>query len=291
MIAKLGKVVINEKEVIVIGTINVSPESFYKGSVRTKPKEIAEYAKMMEDEGAKVIDVGAMSTAPYLFTEISEKEEIRRIKMAIKAITNATNLTVSADTYRSSVAKVAIEEGAEVINDVTGFKVDKKIVEVISGKDVSAIIVAHDKEKRDLEPIERVKLALKDSLDIAKKANVDLNKVVIDPGIGFFRTKGRGIATSLQDKYPWYVWDCIVINKLNELKELNKPICIAVSRKSFIGKILNIKMPEDRLYGSISATILSILNGARIIRTHDVKPTLDAIKVAGAIINPLGLIT
>jgi dihydropteroate synthase len=289
--AKLGKVKVDKEKVIVIGAINVSPESFYKGSVRTNPKEIAELAKTMESEGADIIDVGAMSTAPYLFTEISEEEEERRIKMAINAVTNATNLTVSADTYRARVAKVAVEEGAEVINDVTGFKADKKMVNVISSKDVSAIAVAYDREKKDLEPIERVKLALKDSLRIANEGNVNLSKVVVDPGIGFFRKEGKNIATSIQDKYPWYVWDCIVISRLNELKELGRPICIAVSRKSFIGKILNIDAPEDRLYGSISATILSILNGARIVRTHDVKPTLDAIKIAEAITNPLDLIT
>jgi len=259
----------DEHPVRIIGVINVSPESFYKGSVRTTPDEIASLAKKMKEEGADIIDIGAMSTAPYLKTEISIEEEIKRLSMAIKVVKETVSLPISADTTRSKSAEVAIKAGADIINDVYGLKSDEDMARVVSDYDVGLIIVAHAIGQSEGNPIEKVMTALKESLDIARKAGISEKKIAIDPAIGFIRNASL----------PWHVWDCYVIKNLEQLRELNKPICIAVSRKSFIGKILNLKEPEERLFGSLSATAIAVYNGAHIIRTHDVIATLQVIKL------------
>ncbi|MCP8316108.1 MAG: dihydropteroate synthase [archaeon] len=270
ILSELDRVKIgDEHPVRIIGVINVSPESFYKGSVRTTPNEIASLAKKIEEEGADIIDIGAMSTAPYLKTAISVEEEIKRLSMAINVVKENVSLPISADTTRSKSAEAAIKAGADIINDVYGLKGDENMAKVVSDYDVGIIIAAHVIEQSEGNPIEKVMMALKESLDIARKAGIPEKKIVIDPAIGFIRN------TSL----PWYVWDCYVIKNLKQLHEFNKPICIAVSRKSFIGKILNIKEPEERLFGSLSATAIAVYNGAHIVRTHDVIATLQVVRL------------
>ncbi|MEM3709124.1 MAG: dihydropteroate synthase [Nitrososphaerales archaeon] len=254
----------------IMGVINVSPESFYKGSVRTSPKEIADLAKKMEEEGADIIDIGAMSTAPYLKTEISIEEEIERLSKAIKIVKETVSLPISADTTRSKSAEAAIKAGANIINDVHGLKGDKNMAKIVSDYDASLIIAAHAIKHSHGDPMEKIIISLKESLSIAKSFGIDERKIVIDPAIGFIRDA----------KIPWYVWDCYVIKNLQRLHELNKPICIALSRKSFIGKILNLKEPEDRLFGSLSATAIAVYNNAHLIRTHDVISTLQVVRIA-----------
>ncbi|MGQ9469301.1 MAG: dihydropteroate synthase [Nitrososphaerales archaeon] len=260
----------DEHPVRIMGVINVSPESFYKGSVRTTPDGIVSLAKKIEEEGADIIDIGAMSTAPYLKTSIPIEEEIKRLSMAIKLVKETVSLPISADTTRSKSAEAAIKAGADIINDVYGLKGDENMARVVSDHDVGLIIAAHGIGQGKGNPIEKVKMALKESLEIARKVGINEEKMVIDPAIGFIRNASL----------PWYVWDCYVIKNLQQLRELNRPICIAVSRKSFIGKILNLKEPEERLFGSLSATAIAVYNGTHIIRTHDVAATLRVVKLA-----------
>jgi dihydropteroate synthase len=260
----------DEYPVRIMGVINVSPESFYKGSVRTSPNEIANLAKKMEEEGADIIDIGAMSTAPYLKTEIPIEEEIKRLSIAIKVVKETVPLPISADTTRSKSAEAAIKAGATIINDVYGLKGDENMARVISDYNANLIIAAYGIKHNQGDPIKKIKKALKESLDIARKAGIDDKKIVIDPAIGFIRDAN----------IPWYVWDCYVIKNLRKLRELDKPICIALSRKSFIGKILNLNDPEDRLFGSLSAAAIAVYNSAHLIRTHDVIPTLQVVRLA-----------
>jgi len=260
----------DDHPVRIMGVINVSPESFYKGSVRITPNEIASLAKKMEEEGADIIDVGAMSTAPYLKTMISVEEEINRLSIAIKVVKETVSLPISADTTRSKSAEVAIKAGASIINDIYGLKGDENMARVVSDHDAGLIIAAHAIEQSEGNPIEKVIIALKESLDIARKAGIDERKTAIDPAIGFIRNAN----------IPWHVWDCYMIKNLEKLREIDKPICIALSRKSFIGKILNLKEPEERLFGSLSATAIAVYNSAHIIRTHDVIATLQVVKLA-----------
>jgi dihydropteroate synthase len=254
----------------VVGVINVSPESFYKGSVKTSIEDVIATASNMVKEGADIIDIGAMSTAPYLPTEISTEEETKRLVSAIKAVKQTVKIPVSADTTRSQPAEAAIKAGADILNDVSGLKNDKKMAKIAADYDVPLIIVAHEKRKGKGTPIKLVTTALKQSLNLAQKAGISTEKIVIDPGIGFFR----------QTEPPWYIWDCNVIGNLQKLRVLKRPIHIGVSRKSFIGKILNQDKPEQRLYGSLSATAIAVFKGAHMVRTHDVASTVEVIRLA-----------
>jgi dihydropteroate synthase len=256
-----------------MGVINVSPESFYKGSVRTSVESIIETAIFMVKSGAEILDIGGMSSAPYLSTWVDENEEKRRVVEAIKAIKDNVRVTISVDTQRSKVAEKAIEAGADVINDVSGLKSDPKMAQIAKEYDVSLILVAHEKYPKSGSPIRRVINALKESLEMAREFNIDEDKIVVDPGIGFFR----------YPDIPWYEWDLNVIANLNQLTELGRPVCIGVSRKSFIGKILGIEKPEDRLIGSIAATSIAVLKGVNLVRTHDVPETIQAIRLSEAV--------
>lgn len=273
-IARLGKLHVGEHQPVrIMGVINVSPESFYKGSVRINIDDIIETAVFMVRNGADIIDIGGMSTAPYLSTWIDEAEEKRRVVEAIKAVKDNVKVTISVDTQRSKVAEKAIEAGADVINDVSGLKYDPEMAHIAKEYDVSLILVAHEKQPKPGSPIQRVINALKESLELAKKINIDENKIVIDPGIGFFR----------YPEIPWYEWDLNVIANIDQLTILEKPICIGVSRKSFIGKILSIEKPEDRLIGSIAATSIAVFKGVNVVRTHDVLETVQAVRLSEAI--------
>ncbi len=253
----------------IVGVINVSPESFYKGSVKTSSEEIVASALNMVSEGVDIIDIGAMSTAPYLKTEISPEEETKRLVSAVKAVKRTVKILVSADTIRSGPAEAAIKAGADILNDVSGLKSDEKMAKVATEYDIPLVIVANEKRKGRGPPIERVITALKQSLNLAQKTGISLEKVVVDPGIGFFR----------HTELPWYIWDCNVISNLEKLRVLEKPIHVAVSRKSFIGKILNQDKPEQRLYGSLSATAIAVFNGAHMVRTHDVASTIEVVRL------------
>ncbi len=252
-----------------IGVINVSPESFYKGSVYVGRERIVEAAERMKREGAEIIDVGAMSTAPYLKTEITAEEEARRLSRAIKAIKESSKILVSADTTRSSVAEVACKAGADVLNDVSGFKKDPRIGKVAREHGAGVVLVAHEVRPVKGMPVERVRTYLSDSLEIASKIGIEPGRIVVDPGIGFFRNS----------PWPWYLWDASVLRNLHELAVLGRPINVAVSRKSFIGEILKQPRPEERLSGSLAATSIAVLNGAHMIRAHEIPSTLEVVRL------------
>ncbi len=258
------------EQVKIMGVINLSPESFYKGSIKTGPGNILQTAIRQIKEGADIIDVGAKSTAPYLETEISPEEESERAVNGLKIIIDEVKKPISIDTTRANVAKAAIENGATMINDVTGFNDDPKLANVAVEFDVPVILGATKLNRFKGNPTERVIASLKDSIEIAQKAGIGLDKIIIDPDIGFHRI----------EDFKWYKIDAHILTHLHSLtEELHQPICIGLSRKSFIGKILDIKNPEDRLYGSLGATSIAILHGASLIRTHDVRETLETIRV------------
>ncbi|EEB74169.1 dihydropteroate synthase [Thermococcus sp. AM4] len=259
---------VNLDEPRVMGVINVSPESFYKGSVRNDEKALAETAVRMVEEGASFIDIGAKSTAPYLETQIPLEEEIRRAVWAVKVVKDAVDVPLSIDTTSARVAEEALKAGADIINDVTGFKGDPGMAKVASKYSAPAVLCAHGNVRDFSDPVRTVIEFLEESLTIAEEHGVE--DVAVDPAIGFLRPEWP----------PWYEWDSKVIANLNLLKLLGRPILVGISRKSFIGAITGREKPEERLAGSLSATAIAVLKGARIVRTHDVKETLDAIKVA-----------
>ncbi len=281
--AKLGDVKIGDGyPVRIMGVINVSPESFYKGSVTTQIDVIRRRAEAMVADGAAIIDVGAMSTAPYLSTQISLEEEIHRLESAVRIINDAVHLPISVDTTRAEAAESAIKMGAKIINDVTGLKGDPQMAKIIAEHGVSTILTAHDPKdsRRDDDPITRIKAALAKSLDLSHMGGIDTEKIAFDPGLGFFRKEGAGIGFSPTKDLPWYAWDCTVIRELSKLRDLGRPLCVSASRKSFIGKILEHDRPEERLIGSLAAAAIATFNGAHLIRTHDVAESVDAVTMA-----------
>lgn len=275
---KLGSVNVGgTNPVRIMGILNTSPESFYKKSIK-KGKEIAHTVQQMEQDGADFVDVGAMSTAPYLTTIISEKQEIKRIIDAIKQIQNASNLPISVDTCRAGVAKAALDLGVDIINDVTGLKYDKEMINIISKSQPSLVLCAYGKKPLKGNLIAQTKLLLKESIMLAKSAGIPTNRIALDPAIGFFRKTGKNpFYTKINS--DWHKRDLDVLQNLSSVK-LNFPILVSVSNKSFIGKILNRQDPSDRIFGSVAAEVISVLNGADIIRTHNVRQTKDAITIA-----------
>lgn len=276
---KLGPVPVGGRNPVrIMGILNASPESFFKKSVKTSKNSIRDTVKRMEDDGANFIDVGGMSTAPYLSTMISQKEEIRRIEQAIKIIQNSSNLPVSVDTCRAQVAQKALEFGINILNDITGLKYDKLMPYVISKFAPSLILCAYSNKKVKGNPITNTKKLLQESLYIARNSNIARSKIVLDPAIGFFRNTGSGKLFTKTDS-DWMDWDLRILENLKSIKQ-RYPVLVSVSNKSFIGKIIGRKDPGDRIYGSIAAEVVTVLNGADIIRTHNVSQSKDAISIA-----------
>lgn len=270
---KIGQVEIGKgTHVKVMGIINASPESFYKGSVRTGAAEIAQTACEMQEAGAHIIDIGAMSTAPYLETVIPVEEEIRRMTEALGAAKSACSLSISADTPRAEVAEAAAKAGADAINDVTGLKYDRKIAKVVAKAGLPVIAGAYNSAPVR-GTVAGTIAALKESIAIAKKAGIA--DVIVDPSIGFFRSEGKNPFFSKMTDVPWYTRDLQVLSGLAKIAKLG-PVCVSVSRKSFMGHLLDLEA-DERLAPSIACEIMAAINGASVIRTHSVKETVQAI--------------
>jgi len=256
-----------------VGAINVSPESFYQGSVAATEDSVKQQAERMAAEGADLLDIGAMSTAPYLPTEIPEAEEIQRVTWAIGIVRGVASLPLSVDTTRSRVALAALDAGADVINDVSGLRRDPGMGEIVAKRARGVILMASETAPEARDPIETVRGFLEESLQIVWRVGVPEHRIVVDPGIGFFRKAAL----------PWYEWDCEVLRRLGDLKTLDRPLLVGVSRKSFIGQLLGQADPAERLGGSLAATAVAVVNGAHMIRTHDVGPSREVVRVAEAL--------
>jgi len=276
---KLGTIPVGDSNPVrFMGILNTSRESFYKKSISISKQRISDAVYRMEAEGADFIDVGGMSTAPYLATMISEKTEICRIMKAIKIIQQISNLPISVDTCRAGVAKEALELGVDIINDVTGLKYDPMMAKTIEKYCPSLVLCAYSKKIMTGNQLHNVKQLLNESLEIAKSVNIPKTKIVLDPAIGFFRKKGMGdFFTKINS--DWFKRDLLVLKNLKSIK-LGRPILVSVSNKSFIGKILKKENPSDRLFGSLAAEVISVLNGANIIRTHNVGKSKEANAIA-----------
>ena len=286
--------------------MNLSPESFHAGSVYTRDDDLLDAALGMVEAGAALIDVGARSTAPYLDTEIDEADERDRLARAVELLTRKLPVPISADTARAAPARAALEAGARVINDVSGLR-DPAVAALVVEHQASVILMAapgrgeaggsssttlattgreHSSRARSERPAEATGLRgapgsrpapiatvmtlLAEALGRARAAGIPEDRIVVDPGVGFFR----------HEAIPWDAWDSAVLAGLSALKQLGRPVCVGVSRKSFIGAITGRRGPAERLAGSLAATAIAVQHGAAVIRTHDTAETLDAIRVA-----------
>jgi len=276
---KLGTVRVGDSSPVrIMGILNTSPESFYKKSISITKQRIVDTVNKMEEEGADFIDVGGMSTAPYISTMVTEKIEISRIVNAVKIIQRTTNLPISVDTCRAAVAKEALELGVDIINDVTGLKYDPDMLKIIERYCPSLILCAHSKKIITGNQLRETKQLFKKSLKMAKLAKIPRTKIVLDPAIGFFRKKGK-ISFFTKINSDWVKRDLLILENLRAIK-LNMPLLVSASNKSFIGKILKKENPSNRLAGSLAAEVVCVLNGADIIRTHNVAETKEAITIA-----------
>ena len=261
----------------VMGIINTSPESFYKKSVFTDKKMIEKTAKLMEEDGADFIDVGGMSTAPYIQTLISEDKEIKRITNAINAIQKVSKLPVSIDTCRARVAEMALQLGAEIVNDVSGLKYDKNMVDVLEKHCPSVVLCAFSNEPVKGNQVIQARKLINQSVALALRSGIPASQIIVDPAIGFFRKKAQGVLFTKINS-DWLQRDMLILKNLKHIKQ-EHPILVSISRKSFIGELLGETDPDKRLYGSLAAETFAALNGADIIRTHNVKATNDVVKI------------
>jgi dihydropteroate synthase len=268
--------------VAVMGVVNVSPESFHAGSVYQGEEAIVRAALGMVEAGAALIDVGARSTAPYRAGEIDEATETARLGRAVELLAGKLPVPISADTARPEPARAALDAGARVLNDVSTLR-DPALARLIAAGGASLILMAHPSGERAASPrrvpggprrsrsaVGIVKGILRAGLRRAAAAGIRRGRIVVDPGIGFFRDEGM----------EWHEWDVRVVAGLRGLRELGRPICVGVSRKSFLGAIVERRETGERLAGSLAATAIAVVNGAAIIRTHDVAETRDAVRVA-----------
>jgi len=253
--------------VVIVGVLNTSPDSFYAGSVVRSPAEAVKRARRMLDKGADIVDVGAMSTAPRV-KPIPVGLERRRLLPIVEALVRKFDSPISIDTQRAEIARAALKAGAHIINDVSGLKADPGMARVLADFGCSAVLMAARRKPGDVRTIEEIKHELGKSLRMCERNDIDLKKIAIDPGIGF----GKGAE-----------WDLHILANLRRLAALGRPICVAVSRKSFIGKVLDLPDPAGRLWGSLAATAIAVLNGADAIRTHDPKETLHAVRLAESV--------
>jgi dihydropteroate synthase len=287
--ARLGSVRVGGGEpVAVIGVINLSPDSFYAGSVVRGLSAIRKRAREMVEQGASMIDVGAMGTGPKSKPVPAEKE-MRELIPAIKLLAADLDVPLSADTQRAEVAEAAIEAGATVINDISGLKTDSRMAEVIARAGCSALLMAAEHAPGDVYEISEIRRALRKSLDICRNHGIPLNRVVIDPAVGFWPARLARLGSLAKKRvrerpYSFATFlDLRILAELRELEPLGRPICVGVSRKSFIGEVLGLPRPEHRLTGSLAATAIAVFNGASAIRTHDVRETLQAVRLAEAV--------
>ena len=265
----------NYEKTRLMGIINISPDSFYDQSRCNSTDEVLQKAEKMIREGADFLDLGAESSRPGS-KPISEQEEIDKLIPVISSLVKITDIPISVDTYKPIVAKETLQAGAKIINDITGLQKTPEMADVISKFDAGVILmhmkgspITMQKNPSYKNVIQEVKEFLEQSVKISKEAGIFSDQIAIDPGIGFGKKQKHNLE---------------ILSKLEKFIELGKPILIGVSRKSFIGNILNLP-PERRLEGSLAASVIGITKGASIVRTHDVKETRNAIKVAEAIIK------
>jgi dihydropteroate synthase len=224
----------------------------------------------MVDAGAAIIDVGARSTAPYLPTAISDAEETERLSRAVEMLASKLPVPVSADTSRPGPARGALEAGARILNDVSGLS-DPDLARLVAAHGAGVILMASPKAAAAPgDPVATVRALLEDALGASRAAGIPDECIALDPGIGFFR----------ESAVVWHEWDVRVMRGLGALAALGRPLCVAVSRKSFIGAITTRVDTADRLAGSLAATAVAVLHGAALVRTHDVADTVDAVRVA-----------
>jgi dihydropteroate synthase len=253
---------------LVMGVLNVTPDSFSDGGRFLDPASALEQASRMIAEGTDILDIGAESTRPYGdAVAVSSDEEIRRLTLVLPAAV-AMGVPVSIDTMKAAVAEWALAAGAAIVNDVWGLQRESALAQVVAERGVPVIIM-HNRDAADaaIDILADISAFFSRSLEIARRAGIAREKIVLDPGIGFGKTAEQSLTA---------------IARVGEFKSFGLPLLVGASRKRFIDKVSPAPL-DQRLGGSIAAHVLAVVGGAAIIRTHDVAETVQALRVAAAI--------
>ncbi len=259
---------LNLDEPIIMGILNITPDSFFDGGKYKNEQDIIVQTTKMIEEGAKIIDIGAYSSRPNA-EHISEKEELKRILPIVTLIRNHfTEIAISVDTFRSSIAKICIKNGADIINDISGGTLDDNMFKIIAQLNVPYILmhIQGTPQNMQQEPtytdiVNEVKAYFSEKTEQLKQLGVD--NIILDPGFGFGKT--------VQHNYQ-------LLNALDEFQEFNLPILAGVSRKSMINKVLN-TTPQKALNGTTVLNTIALQKGTKILRVHDVKEAMESIKL------------
>jgi len=280
------------KRTLIMGVLNVTPDSFSDTGQHLDRERALEHALRMLQEGADIVDIGGESTRPGAKVAasgagegqpaVSEQEELDRVIPVISALKQKRpDAVISVDTYKAKVARAAVEAGAEIVNDVSGFRWDPQMAKTLVELKCGAVLMharGRPEEWKSLPPasdiVVLVKRELRDWSEIALRVGVKRDRIVLDPGFGFGK--------SFQENYP-------LLKRFEELHELRYPLLVGVSRKSFIGRALARDGKDadvtDRLYGTLASETATILKGAHVVRTHDVRAAFDAARIADVVVN------
>lgn len=268
---KCGNHILNFDRTFIMGVLNVTPDSFFDGGLFVEADKALKHAKQMVEDGADIIDVGGESTRPGA-EPISDEEEFAWIWPIIKEI-GKLDVPISVDTYKPFVARKSIEAGASIINDITGLR-NQEMIDVALEFKVPVVVMHMKGEPRNMQQnpiykdvVAEIKEFLRERVLKARKAGID--DIIVDPGIGFGKTTEHNLQ---------------ILKRLDEFKDLKCPILVGPSRKSFIGNVMGLKVNE-RLEGTLASIAISVMNGANIVRVHDVKECKRAVQIADAIRN------
>ncbi|KYD27348.1 dihydropteroate synthase [Geobacillus sp. FSL W8-0032] len=256
------------KKTLIMGIVNVTPDSFSDGGRFYDIENAVKHAKRLVAEGADIIDIGGESTRPGA-DPVPLDEELRRVIPAVKAIAEAVNVPISIDTYKAEVARQAIEAGAHIINDVWGAKADPDMARVAATYGVPIILMHNRRDMAYRELISDMIADLQESIRIAKGAGVKEENIILDPGIGFAKTVEHNLE---------------VMRRLDEFAALGYPLLLGTSRKRFIGHVLDLPV-EDRVEGTGATVCLGIVKGVHIVRVHDVLPIARMVKMMDAMLG------
>ena len=257
---------------LIMGIVNVTPDSFYAAS-RVEKDKLIDFAARMIKEGVDIIDIGGESTRPGS-DRISEEEELNRVVPAVEIVRKNFDVVISVDTYKAKVAEEALKNGAGMLNDVSALRFDPAMMDVLKTYKPAVVLMHMKGEPKTMQEnpyyedvVKEILYFFKERIEKLQQIGLE-DKVIIDPGIGF----GKRLVDNLE-----------IIRRISEFNSLKKPLLVGASRKSFIGQVLGNLPPEERLYGTLAVTAYCVLNGVDIVRVHDVKENLHVIKLIQAI--------
>jgi dihydropteroate synthase len=261
---------------LIMGVLNVTPDSFYDGGRYFKFEKAINRGMQLEAEGADILDIGGESTRPLRSGTVTASEEMKRVVPVIERLVKCLSIPISVDTSKAEVARAALAAGAQIVNDISGFRFDAGMPTVVAASK-AAVVLMHSRGTPEsmhrlggIRHVMRVVLdGLRRAVHKAVKAGVHRNRIIVDPGLGF----GKQPEDNL-----------LLLKKLDKLTALRLPVLVGASRKSFVGKILEVP-PAERLSGSLVCAALAIFSGAHILRVHDVRETLQVAKICDAVMN------